>query len=154
MLTWDVGEKVKSALKDQPGPSSCPTNRLFVPHHLRSNVLQWAHCSPLTCHPGIQRTKEVLQRRFWWATLHEDTMNFVGACPNCNQCKSPRQAPAGFLHPLPVPHRPWSPVSLDLVTGLPHPKDLPPFLQWWTASAKWHISFLCLNSHQSRRQQN
>ena len=79
----------------------------------------WAHSSKLTCHPGIQRTKEVMQRRFWWSTLAEDTLSFVNACPTCNQQKPTLQAPAGLLHPLPVPHRPWSHISLDFVTGLP-----------------------------------
>lgn len=118
-LTWDVEERVKAALEDQPGPSACPSNRLFVPQHLRSDVLQWAHGSKLTCHPGIQRTKEVLQQRFWWASLGEDTKNFVNACPVCSQSKPSHQAPAGHLHPLPVPHRPWSHISIDFVTGLP-----------------------------------
>lgn len=121
-LTWEVEERVKAALEDQPSPSSCPPNRLFVPSALRSDVLQWAHCSRLTCHPGIQRTKGFLQQRFWWATLEEDTREFVNACPVCNQHKPSHQAPAGLLQPLPVPHRPWSHISSDFVTGLPPSK--------------------------------
>ena len=118
-VIWGVEEKIKAALENQPGPSACPTNRLFVPAPLRSEVLQWAHSTHLTCHPGIQRTKEVLQQRFWWASLDQDTREFVNACPVCNQHKSSHQAPAGLLQPLPVPHRPWSHISLDFVTGLP-----------------------------------
>ena len=118
-LTWGVEERVKTALENQPGPSTCPPDRLFVPTALRSEVLQWAHSTHLTCHPGIRRTKEVLQRRFWWASLDKDTQEFVKACPVCSQHKPSHQAPAGLLQPLPVPHRPWSHISLDFVTGLP-----------------------------------
>lgn len=75
--------------------------------------------SHLTCHPGIQMTKEFLRRRFWWESLDKDVKEFVKACPICNQNKSSHQAPAGLLHPLPVLHRPWSHISLDFVTGLP-----------------------------------
>ncbi|KAI3365736.1 hypothetical protein L3Q82_000693 [Scortum barcoo] len=100
--------------------SACPQNRLFVPPSLRSDVLQWAHSSRLTCHPGIQRTIDVVVRqRFWWATMNEDTRGFVKACPVCSRHKSSHHAPAGLLQPLPVPRRPWSHVSLDFVTGLP-----------------------------------
>ena len=40
----------------------------------------------------------------------------------CNQNKTSSRPPAGFLHPLPVPQRPWSHISLDFVTGLPTSK--------------------------------
>ncbi|KAK9513191.1 hypothetical protein VZT92_026747 [Zoarces viviparus] len=114
VLTWEIERSVRSATRGQAVPSACPPNRLFVPQALRSNVLQWAHASPLTCHPGIQRTQDVLRQRFWWASLNEDTREFVNACPVCNQHKPSRLAPAGLLRPLPVPH-----ISLDFVTGLP-----------------------------------
>ena len=118
-VTWDIEERVRAAAEGQPGPSSCPTNCLFVPPALRSEVLQWAHSSKLSCHPGARRTQHVLLQRFWWPNLKEDTQDFVKACPVCNQHKTSRQAPAGLLQPLPVPHRPWSHISMDFVTGLP-----------------------------------
>ena len=118
-LSWPVEEKVLAALRDQPSPSCCPPTLLFVPPGLRSDVLQWLHSSRLACHPGVQRTKALVQQRFWWATLAEDIREFVAACPVCNQQKTARQAPAGLLQPLPVPRRPWSHISLDFVTGLP-----------------------------------
>jgi len=121
-VTWEIEERVRAATEDQPGPSSCPTDRLFVPAQLRSDVLQWGHASQLSCHPGIMRTRDFLQQRFWWSSLEEDVRSFVNACPVCNQNKSSRHPPAGFLHPLPVPQHPWSHISLDFVTGLPTSK--------------------------------
>ena len=47
---------------------------------------------------------------------------YVRACQTCNQNKPLRQAPSGLLQPLPVPHRPWSHMSVDFVIGLP-PSD-------------------------------
>lgn len=44
---------------------------------------------------------------------------FVDACPVCARNKTSRIPAAGPLHPLPVPHQPWSDISLDFVTGLP-----------------------------------
>lgn len=43
----------------------------------------------------------------------------MAACQVCAQNKTSRQRPSGLLHPLPVPRRPWSHISLDFVTGLP-----------------------------------
>jgi len=74
------------------GPSSCPHDRMFVPQGLRFDVL---HSARLTFHSSIQRTKEVLQLRFWWPTFEEDTKGFVNACLICSQHKAPRR-------PLPV----------------------------------------------------
>ncbi len=102
-LTWDIEERVRAATVGQAGPSACPPNCLYVPVALRSEVLQWAHSNKLTCHPGSQRTRDVLLQRFWWPTLAEDVQDFVKACPVCNQHKTSHQAPAGLLRPLPVP---------------------------------------------------
>lgn len=118
-LTWDVEEQVLEALRNQPGPSTCPAGRLFVPENLRSQVIQWGHDSRLACHPGSTRTYNLLAQRFWWPSLRKDVREFVQACPICNQHKSSCQPPAGLLQPLPVPTRPWSHISLDFVTGLP-----------------------------------
>ncbi|KAL0148675.1 hypothetical protein M9458_056002, partial [Cirrhinus mrigala] len=59
------------------------------------------------------------KRRFWWPSIKEDVKVYVEACPVCSQGKSTHQRPQGLLHPLPVPRRPWSHLSLDFVTGLP-----------------------------------
>ncbi|KAL1022407.1 hypothetical protein UPYG_G00026550, partial [Umbra pygmaea] len=85
-------------------------------------VLKWAHSSNLTCHPGINRTKAFLCRRFWWPTVHDDVRSFVSACPTCALNKGSTQPSSGLLHPLSIPRCPWSHVCLDFVTGLP-PSD-------------------------------
>lgn len=77
--------------------SQCLPTRLCIPATLKSDVIQWAHASKFSCHPGIQRTRDVFQQRFWWATLEEDTREYVNACPTCNRNKSSRQPPSGLL---------------------------------------------------------
>lgn len=107
------------SLTHAPSPSSCPTNRLYVPEPLRPRVLDWCHSSQLACHPGIHRTLFLVQQRFWWPTLHRDVKEFMSACSVCAQAKSSKQPPSGFLRPLPIPRRPWSHIAIDFVTGLP-----------------------------------
>lgn len=121
-ITWGVEEAVRQALRQHPDPGGGPAGCLFVSDPLRSKVLQWGHSSNLSCHPGSRRTLAFIRRRFWWPTMGADIPAFVAACVVCNQNKTPRQAPSGLLQPLPIPHRPWSHVSLDFVTGLP-PSD-------------------------------
>ena len=118
-LTWEVESLVTQAQTLQPDPGTGPPNSLFVPDSARSKVLQWAHSSRLTCHPGITRTLDVLRRRFWWPTMDADTRSFVSACTTCARNKSSTRPRAGLLRPLPIPGRPWSHIALDFVTGLP-----------------------------------
>ncbi len=112
-LQWELERVVREAQAQEPDPGGSPAGLV------QARVLQWGHESPLTCHPGTARTLDFLQRRFWWPSIKEDIKVHVGACPVCSQGKSSRQRPQGLLHPLPIPRRPCSHLSLDFVTGLP-----------------------------------
>ncbi|KAL0146466.1 hypothetical protein M9458_058229 [Cirrhinus mrigala] len=118
-VQWGLEAAVRRAHQQHPGPENGPPGLLFVPCHLRSKVLQWAHTSPPSGHPGATRTCKLIQKKFWWPKLQKEVRAFVAACSVCAQNKDPRTHPHGLLHPLPVPRRPWSHISLDFVTGLP-----------------------------------
>ncbi len=118
-LRWELEREIREAQAQEPDPGGGSPGRLYIPRSVRARVLQWGHDSPLTCHPGIARTLDFLQRWFWWHSIKEDVRSFVEACPVRCQGKSKRQLPLGLLHPLPIPHRPWSHISLDFITGLP-----------------------------------
>lgn len=112
-------EKVRQAQSTVPCPKEIPRGRLFVPQSLKSEVLQWGHSSKLVGHPGADRTLEFIKRRFWWPKMTADVRGFVAACQTCSRQKSSNQRPSGLLHPLPIPHRPWSHISMDFISGLP-----------------------------------
>ena len=118
-VTWGIEERVRQGNAGNLTPDGCPPNRLFVSSPLRSQVIHWAHTSRLSCHPGVRRTLFVVRQRFWWPAMEKDIGEYVAACPACAQNKTSRSPPSGLLKPLPVPHRPWSEISLDFVTGLP-----------------------------------
>ncbi|KAI3361705.1 hypothetical protein L3Q82_002064 [Scortum barcoo] len=119
-ITWDIENAILRAQQQQPArPGQGPPGRLFVPDAVRSQVLQWAHSSKLSCHPGINRTISLIKRHFWWRNMEADIRGFVQACTVCARGKSSHQPPSGLLQPLSVPGRPWSHIALDFVTGLP-----------------------------------
>ena len=91
----------------------------MFPEETRAQVIQWGHASQLSGHPGTNRILTFIQRKFWWPVMREDVLNFVSACSVCAQAKVTHQLPQGLLQPLPTPHRPWSHIALDFVTGLP-----------------------------------
>ncbi len=118
-LVWEVESKVKRALQGVTPPAGCPPNRLFVPESVRSDVIQWGHCSNVACHPGVSRTKFLVKQRFWLPRMAHDVHDFVLACSACATGKTSNRPPDGLLQPLPVPSRPWSHISLDFITALP-----------------------------------
>ncbi len=118
-VTWEIESKVRTALEGITPPPGCPTGRLFVPERLRSNVIQWGHCSNVACHPGIGRTMFLVKQRFWWRAMARDIREFVLACSVCARGKTSNRPPEGLLQPLSVPSRPWSHIVLDFVTALP-----------------------------------
>ena len=115
----DIEQEVRDAAGTEAAPSGCPEGRQFVPGQSRARVLQWGHASRLSGHPGNTRTLSFIQRRFWWPGMRGDVEDFVAACSVCAQAKIPHQSPQGLLQPLPIPHRPWSHIAMDFVTGLP-----------------------------------
>ncbi|KAK7925711.1 hypothetical protein WMY93_008021 [Mugilogobius chulae] len=86
-VTWEIESRVRLAQQNEPDPGTGPLNSLFVPNAVRSDVLQWAHSTNLTCHPGVNRTLAVLQSKFWWPTMDRDTRDFISACSVCSQTR-------------------------------------------------------------------
>uniref|UniRef100_A0A3P9HPM7 Gypsy retrotransposon integrase-like protein 1 n=1 Tax=Oryzias latipes TaxID=8090 RepID=A0A3P9HPM7_ORYLA len=118
-LTWDVETRVLQAQNEEPDHPPPPTNSLYVPSSLRSDVLVWGHTSRISCHGGVQRTLNLIKRRFFWPSMEQDVREFVAACTVCARSKSSNSPPAGLLQPLPIAECPWSHIALDFVTGLP-----------------------------------
>uniref|UniRef100_A0A4W5K0J5 Gypsy retrotransposon integrase-like protein 1 n=1 Tax=Hucho hucho TaxID=62062 RepID=A0A4W5K0J5_9TELE len=118
-VVWELDADIERALRTEPTPPQCPAGRLYVPSAVRNRLIYWAHTSPSSGHPGIGRTVLCLSGKYWWSTLAKDVRVYVSSCSVCAQCKAPRNLPRGKLQPLPVPQRPWSHLSVDMLTDLP-----------------------------------
>ena len=95
-------------------------HRLYVTPSLRPTLLQESHDIPIAGHLGTKKTIQRLFRHFYWPRLPATVHTHCANCPSCQANKLGAPAlPAGLLHPLPIPDRPWASVSLDMVSGLP-----------------------------------
>ncbi len=119
-IQWDIITEIEQANSDQDVPPDCPEDKLFVPENLRNRTITLVHTALSSGHPGMNATIQLLQNRFWWPTLRKDTIVHVNRCQICNTQKSSRHLPAGLLHPLPIPERPWSHIAIDFITDLPN----------------------------------
>ena len=61
----------------------------------------------------------IVARQFFWPGQSRDVRTFVENCDGCGSNKAWRTLRHGFLKPLPIPHRVWSEISIDFITGLP-----------------------------------
>jgi transposase InsO family protein len=95
--------------------------RRWVPQSepLRTMLIQMAHDSAITGHPGREETYTVVSREYFWPRMSYDIRQFVRNCDLCGGGKAWRELKKGLLKPLPVPDRPWQDIALDFVTDLP-----------------------------------
>ena len=100
-------------------------DRLYVPESLdldipiRTWLLQMAHDSVETGHPGKNKLYEVISRDYFWPLLSEDCTRFVRNCNGCSRNTGSKQRYQGVLKPLPIPLRRWSHISVDFMGPFP-----------------------------------
>ena len=70
-------------------------------------------------HAGNERTNKYIHKFYWWNTLSKDVAKFCMTCGTCQAIKPSTQRPAGLLHPLPIPTRPWESIGMDFIGPLP-----------------------------------
>ena len=70
-------------------------------------------------HQGIDKTKELLERKFYQPSLATDVREYILSCQMCQNIAIPKHKPYGKLQSLPIPKGLWKEVSLDFITQLP-----------------------------------
>jgi hypothetical protein len=76
-------------------------NRLVVPKvsELRQLILDEAHKTRFSIHPGSNKMYQDLKHRFWWTKMKIEIARY----DTCRKVKVVRLKPAGMLQPLPIP---------------------------------------------------
>lgn len=89
--------------------------RLFVApdDNLRTQLIREIHDQVCTAHPGKSKTINLLARQYYWKGLRADVETYIANCHPCRRSHVPRDRAPGFLHPLPVPERPWQHLTMD-----------------------------------------
>lgn len=95
--------------------------RICVPKNaeLKLEIMQEAHTTPYTVHPGSTKMYRDIKGNFWWPNMKREIARFVLECPICQQVKVDHQKAPGLLQPLRIPSWKWEDISMDFVTGLP-----------------------------------
>jgi hypothetical protein len=95
--------------------------RIVIPNdvELRRDILDEAHKTRYTIHPGSTKMYQDLKKKFWWHGMKRDVAESVAQCHVCQQVKAEHQRPARPLQPLSIPEWKWDQIAMDFVVGLP-----------------------------------
>ena len=95
--------------------------RLCVPcvDGVRERILDKAHNSFYSIHPGSTKMYRDLRDVYWWGGMKKDIAKFVSGCHSCQQVKAEHQRPGGLTQDIEIPTWKWEEINMDFVVGLP-----------------------------------
>jgi hypothetical protein len=96
-------------------------DRLVVPKKeaLKKKILDEAHMSRYSIHPGSTKMYHDLRQQFWWTRMKRETTRYVLECDTCRKVKADYMKLGGLLQPLSVPNWKWDDISMDFIVSLP-----------------------------------
>jgi hypothetical protein len=96
--------------------------RIVVPkdHKLHKQILDEAHLSKFSMHPGSTKMYQDLKQNFWWTRMRREIAKYVSECDICQRVKASHLKTASILQPLSIPSWKWEDISIDFIVGLPN----------------------------------
>ncbi|GKA57993.1 reverse transcriptase domain-containing protein, partial [Tanacetum coccineum] len=95
-------------------------DRIWVPlkGEERTLILDEAHKSKYSVHPGADKMYYDLRDRYWWPGMKKDIAEYVSKCLTCLKVKTEHQRPSGLLQQPEIPVWKWEGIVMDFVTKL------------------------------------
>ena len=87
----------------------------------KRKIIQAYHDVPAYGHPGINRTKDLVAKYYWWLQLNQDIHEYVKGCAQCQQNKintHPQKAPLSPIT-LTTGALPFQTIAMDFIVKLP-----------------------------------
>jgi hypothetical protein len=85
----------------------------------RQQILDEAHLSRYTIHPGSTKMYQDLKQHYWWTKMKIEIARYVAKCDTCRHVKAIHMKAAGPLQSLPIPTWKWEDISMDFIMRLP-----------------------------------
>ncbi|GJW89954.1 putative reverse transcriptase domain-containing protein [Tanacetum coccineum] len=85
-------------------------DRIWVPlvGDVRMIILNEAHKSKYSVHPGADKMYHDLCDMYWWPGMKRDIVIYVSKCLTCAKVKAEHQRPSGFLQQPEIPESRWA----------------------------------------------
>jgi hypothetical protein len=96
-------------------------DRIVVPKYVevRQQILDEAHLSRYSIHPGSTNMYQDLKQHYWWTKMKIEIARYVASCDTCRRVKALHMKTVGPLQSLPIPTWKWEDISIDFIVGLP-----------------------------------
>ncbi|KAK8595286.1 hypothetical protein V6N13_123166 [Hibiscus sabdariffa] len=82
-------------------------------------MLNEAHQSSFSIHPGSVKMYKDLKPLYWWPGMKVAITDYVSRCLTCQKVKVEHQAPTSLLKPLKFPQWKWGRIMMYFVMRLP-----------------------------------
>ncbi|GJT43645.1 putative reverse transcriptase domain-containing protein [Tanacetum coccineum] len=86
---------------------------------VRILIMDEAHTSRYSVHPGADKMYYDLRDLYWWPGMKRDVAEYVSRCLTCSKIKAEHQKPSGLLQQLEIPEWKWEKLTMDFITKLP-----------------------------------
>jgi hypothetical protein len=97
-------------------------DRLVIPKNpeLRKKILDEAHLSKFSMHPGSNKMYHDLTSLYWWTRMKREIAKYISECDTYQRVKASHFKVASTLQPLPIPSWKWEDICMDFIVGLPN----------------------------------
>jgi hypothetical protein len=97
-------------------------DRLVVPKNrdLKKRILDEAHLSKFSMHPGSTKMYQDLKPLYWWTRMKREIAQYVSECDTCQRIKASHLKLVGALQPLSIPSWKWDDLNMDFIVGVPN----------------------------------
>ena len=86
---------------------------------MRNRILEEAHGSRYSIHPGATKRYHDLRELDWWDCLKRDIVEYVVKLPNFQQVKAEHLKLGDLTQIMDVPTWKWESINMDFVVGFP-----------------------------------
>ncbi|GJV87441.1 putative reverse transcriptase domain-containing protein [Tanacetum coccineum] len=99
--------------------------QIWVPVYgnLRTLIMNEAHATRYSIHPGADKMYYDLRGLYWWPGMKKDIAMYVSKCLTCSKVKSEHQKPSGLLQQPENAEWKWDNSTMDFITKLPRTRS-------------------------------
>jgi hypothetical protein len=74
---------------------------------IHCKIMDEAHCSQYSIHPGTNKMYQDLKKNFWWTRMKQEIAKYVTECGTCQGVTVDHLRPAKNLQLLDIPNWKW-----------------------------------------------